>query len=112
LNYKPFDNQKWYNVVLRNPIQRKDKQGFERLKILMQSLCIRRTKQMQSDGKPLIDMPPCQVYEYKIPWSNDHERNLYKKVERYSRQLFRRLVAQDELVIIIKSNRMMFYYIY
>ncbi|KAI9591356.1 P-loop containing nucleoside triphosphate hydrolase protein [Syncephalis fuscata] len=98
LNYKPFDNMEWYNMVFKRPIRRGDAQGLDRLKVLMQSLCIRRTKAMKLQGRPLIQMPPCNVYLHKVKWISDRERELYALVKQQNQRLFRHAMHDNELM--------------
>ncbi|RKP06200.1 SNF2 family N-terminal domain-containing protein, partial [Thamnocephalis sphaerospora] len=97
LRYKPFDNADWYNSIFKGPISRGDKEGYDRLKLLMQSLCIRRTKSMRANGRPLVELPACNVYLHKIDFATDTERELYNLVESESRRQFRMLMQQNKL---------------
>jgi hypothetical protein len=61
-------------------------------------MCIRRTKSMKIAGRPIIELPPCQVYLYRVKFATKEETELYHLVAKKSRQYFQMLMEENKVV--------------
>ncbi|KAI9139256.1 SNF2 family N-terminal domain-containing protein [Paraphysoderma sedebokerense] len=94
LKFRPFDDYNWWSRVFARPLRRGEQHPLELLKILMKDLTIRRTKEMKIEGKPILDLPPCNIYLHKIEFSPE-ESAFYSQIEAEGKQLIRKFL-QDE----------------
>ncbi|KAL7753099.1 hypothetical protein RI367_001551 [Sorochytrium milnesiophthora] len=79
LRLEPFNDPVWWKRAFAGPIRRGERVGVDRLRALMQFLCIRRTKAMTLNGKPILQLPACTIYIHKIELGAE-ERAMYDKV--------------------------------
>jgi hypothetical protein len=61
--------------------------------MLMQSMSIRRTKQMQIDGQSLLNLPECTFYQHKFKFVSEEEAICYRNAEQWGRGVFSRMLA-------------------
>ncbi|KAI0035861.1 SNF2 family N-terminal domain-containing protein [Vararia minispora EC-137] len=81
----PLDNSDYFKRLLVRPLKDGDPAGSEMLRALMTQICIRRTKEMQdSDGKPLVPLPPVDVTVVPVAL-HDEARQLYDQIEELSK---------------------------
>ncbi|KAF9222676.1 hypothetical protein BS17DRAFT_708165 [Gyrodon lividus] len=91
---RPLDNEDFFKRLVLRPLTDGDPAGAELLRALMSHICIRRTKEMQdSDGKPLVPLPPVDVTLIPVTLS-DEARALYDAVEAISQQRVERIMSQ------------------
>ena len=57
-------------------MKRGDERGIIRLQILVEAVCLRRTKQDKVDGKPLVDLPKKNIVLRELEFT-DEERSIY-----------------------------------
>ncbi|KAF8345940.1 SNF2 family N-terminal domain-containing protein [Amanita rubescens] len=83
---QPLDNEDFFKRLLLRPLRYGRTEGAELLRALMSQICIRRTKEMQdSQGNPLIILPPVEMIRVPVTL-NDEARRLYDKVEAAAQQ--------------------------
>lgn len=95
LGLEPFNDINWWRRLIGHPVKRGEETGLHRLKMLMQFLCLRRTKKMKFDGKPLLALPPCQLFLHKVKFYPEEEK-VYKALELESRDLFRKFEEKGD----------------
>ncbi|PVF99077.1 hypothetical protein CPB86DRAFT_784078 [Serendipita vermifera] len=89
----PLDQPEYFKRLLSKPLSKRDPQAVELLKILMNSCCLRRTKEMQDkDGKALVPLPPVTFNVVKVQL-DDETRNFYDLVESQVRTLVQEYVT-------------------
>ncbi|KAJ3037581.1 hypothetical protein HDV00_001468 [Rhizophlyctis rosea] len=98
LAFNPFDDYDWWNRCFARPVRIGDSEGIKRLKMLMQTICLRRTKNMQFNGKPIISLPTCTTYLYKIDFKHEDERKTYRAFQDELESRFRRYEERDEVM--------------
>ncbi|XP_038158587.1 transcription termination factor 2 isoform X1 [Cyprinodon tularosa] len=92
LRCSPFDEYKLWKAQVDNG----SKRGRERLNILTRTLLLRRTKdQLDSMGKPLVDLPnrTCEVHELKL---SEDEQAVYDVVFAQSRSTLQNYLKRHE----------------
>ncbi|KAI9227603.1 MAG: SNF2 family N-terminal domain-containing protein [Piptocephalis tieghemiana] len=90
LHYAPFDQPEWFSRCFQRPLAKGNPMGYDNLKLLMRTLCIRRTKSMRLEGKPLVNLPPCTVYLHRIPFATEEEKRVYHLMEDQARKVAQR----------------------
>ncbi|KAI9034439.1 SNF2 family N-terminal domain-containing protein [Hyaloraphidium curvatum] len=102
LGLQPFNTIEFWRRTFSRPVKKGEEAGLLRLKMLMQFLCLRRTKRMRFDGKPLVALPPCQMYLHKVAFYPEEEkasyalRQIYRAMERESLEMFRKMEEQGD----------------
>ncbi|KIY67158.1 hypothetical protein CYLTODRAFT_490860 [Cylindrobasidium torrendii FP15055 ss-10] len=93
---RPLDSDDYFKQLLLRPLKDGDAAGFELLRALMNQVCIRRTKEMQdSDGNPLIPLPPVSITVVPVAL-HDEARELYDKVEELSKDRIEGYISRGE----------------
>ncbi|KAJ3328022.1 hypothetical protein HDU76_010727 [Blyttiomyces sp. JEL0837] len=77
LRYAPFDEYHWFNRTLTRPVKQRNQTGINNLRILMSQICLRRTKTMKLNGKPILELPPCTLYLHRLQFKYDDEKSTY-----------------------------------
>ena len=57
LRIEPFTSHRWWNKLILEPIKRRDGRGIERLQQVMGSICLRRKKGDELNGKKILTLP-------------------------------------------------------
>ncbi|PSC70181.1 SNF2 family DNA-dependent ATPase [Micractinium conductrix] len=97
LKYDPYSSKDSFNELLRDPISAGGaaaQRGFKRLQAVLKGVMLRRTKQSQLNGKPIIDLPPRLTATVKTQLT-PAERDFYNRLKEEASTEFRRLQAQD-----------------
>ncbi|KAJ3278488.1 hypothetical protein HK104_002295 [Borealophlyctis nickersoniae] len=98
LRLSPFDDYDWWNRVFARPVRNNEPEAITRLKMLMQFICVRRTKDMYFDGKPIIQLPPCHTYLYKIDFKYDDEKKTYDALQDECERKFSEFQEQNQVI--------------
>ena len=80
------------------PCKRGNKRGFERLQVLMDSICLRRTKKdKDSNGEALVNLPVKHVITREVEL-NQEERNCYTIYQAKAKEIITRFKRRGELM--------------
>ncbi|KZO90728.1 hypothetical protein CALVIDRAFT_568793 [Calocera viscosa TUFC12733] len=83
---RPLDQADFFKRLLVRPLTQGSPTAVDLLKALMNSICIRRTKEMQDEnGKPLVPLPPVEVVVVRVTL-DDSTREVYDAIEAESRR--------------------------
>lgn len=86
LRFTPFDNLEMWNRIFNNQtIKFKDNNN---LRCLIKTICLRRTKDMKFNGRPIVCLPPISFYTHKIKFKTD-EKKIYDKMESDTKEQFK-----------------------
>ena len=80
LKMDPFDNIQWWRALVSRPLRARQAEAINRLRSVVASICLRRTKEMLFDGKPLVELPPLKVDLVKLELSNE-EQVFYSRIK-------------------------------
>ena len=80
LRTKTYSTQSVFEELISTPISKGQSIGFDRLKIILKSVLLRRTKTTVIDGKPLFNLPKRNVIVKTIPLTSD-EKEFYFALE-------------------------------
>ncbi|KAI9183819.1 hypothetical protein H9P43_002871 [Blastocladiella emersonii ATCC 22665] len=84
LEFFPFDRLEIWKATFERPIKNGNAEALERFKLLMRTVCLRRTKIMQLAGKPILKLPEIKHHVHKVPFAPE-ERTLYDRWEAKTR---------------------------
>ena len=80
------------------PCKRGNKRGFERLQILLDSICLRRTKkERNTNGEALVNLPEKHLITREVEL-NQEERNCYNIYRAKAREIISRFKRRGELM--------------
>ncbi|KAI8817873.1 SNF2 family N-terminal domain-containing protein [Fimicolochytrium jonesii] len=96
LKVEPFDDHQWWNRCFKRPLSRGLEDGFQRLRVLMQEICLRRTKSMKIEGEPIVMLPPAKVFMFKCKFEKE-EQEVYDEVAGESKRLVARFAKEGTL---------------
>lgn len=91
LGIQPLKDKSFWTRTIQRPLNMRDPEGIHRLQALMSAIALRRTKDMQQDGKMIIELPPKKVTVQLVDFS-DEERDLYGQWELEGQRLIGNLV--------------------
>lgn len=57
LRYQPYDTTKGFKVHLKDAITYRPEKGYARLQAVLAAIMLRRTKDTQLHGRPIIELP-------------------------------------------------------
>uniref|UniRef100_A0AAX7U494 Helicase-like transcription factor n=1 Tax=Astatotilapia calliptera TaxID=8154 RepID=A0AAX7U494_ASTCA len=77
LGLKPFDTREWWNRVIQRPVTQGDRAGLQHLQTLVKCITLRRTKNSEVNGRPLVSLPEKKVYVEQVELSQP-EREEYE----------------------------------
>ncbi|EJU03956.1 hypothetical protein DACRYDRAFT_87309 [Dacryopinax primogenitus] len=92
---RPLDQADFFKRLLVRPFAQGSPTAVDLLKALMNSICIRRTKEMQDEnGKPLVPVPPVEMIVVRVTL-DDETRKVYDAIEAESRRRFDESLAMN-----------------
>ncbi|XP_061157136.1 helicase-like transcription factor isoform X2 [Syngnathus typhle] len=97
LRIKPFDVREWWNRVIQRPVTQGDRAGLQNLQTLIKCITLRRTKNSQVDGCPLVTLPEKSVYVEQVELSAA-EREEYDVALNEGRHTVGRYVAEGSVL--------------
>lgn len=88
LQHEPWNQYRWWNKTILQPLNSGDQQGLRVLKELLQSIMLRRTKNSLDlvTGKRILDLPP-KTIEMVYVDLQPNERSFYEAFARRSQEL-------------------------
>ncbi|KAI9030321.1 SNF2 family N-terminal domain-containing protein [Hyaloraphidium curvatum] len=97
LRVQPFDEKLAWTTTFTRPLRSADPIGVSRLQTLMKLVTIRRTKTMKIKGQPIVSLPPREDRVESVELG-PFERKLYDAAHRQSKEIFERLVQNDNVM--------------
>ncbi|CAJ0840720.1 443_t:CDS:10, partial [Entrophospora sp. SA101] len=82
---------------IMNKLNDMDPVGVEQLKVLMRTICLRRTKDMKFDGRPILELPPITSYLHKIQFTPE-EKKKYEFMENDAQSQFKKWRSTGEVM--------------
>ena len=96
--YAGRSNMKYYKDDIVFPCKNGDGQGFERLQVLIDAVCLRRTKtDKRPDGSPIVNLPPKTIIIRDVDMEN-RERSVYDHCLSKAQNIVHRLERRGELL--------------
>lgn len=69
LRFKPYCNQEKFKILIRNPIIDQPKFGFKKLRSVLRTILLRRTKNTLLNGTPILSLPPRKLELIRLKFS-------------------------------------------
>ncbi|KAG9441122.1 hypothetical protein H6P81_016976 [Aristolochia fimbriata] len=89
LRYDPYATYKSFCAAIKYPISKNSIHGYMKLQAVLKTVMLRRTKETQIDGRPVLQLPPKSVALKKINFSSE-ERAFYSSLEADFRTQFKK----------------------
>ncbi|KAH9316639.1 hypothetical protein KI387_025266 [Taxus chinensis] len=80
LHFEPFSIKSYWNSLVQRPLTQGRSSGRLRLQALMETIALRRTKDMKINGQNLVELPS-KLVQIHIVELSDEERQLYDSLE-------------------------------
>ncbi|XP_049452443.1 helicase-like transcription factor isoform X1 [Epinephelus fuscoguttatus] len=97
LRLKPFDVRDWWNRVIQRPVTQGVRAGLQNLQTLVKCITLRRTKNSELNGRPLVSLPEKTVCVEQVELSQS-ERDEYELARNEGRKTIRRYVAEGSVL--------------
>ncbi|KAK3777641.1 hypothetical protein RRG08_021753 [Elysia crispata] len=97
LGVKPFTDRTWWNRTIARPLAKRESKAIHRVSHLMRNLALRRTKNQQLNGRPLIALPKRHIYLEKIKFGEE-ERAVYEAMQENGQIIIGRYFSQGTLL--------------
>uniref|UniRef100_A0A4W3I5G8 Helicase like transcription factor n=1 Tax=Callorhinchus milii TaxID=7868 RepID=A0A4W3I5G8_CALMI len=79
LKLKPFTERQWWHRTIQRPVSLGDEQGLRRLQGLLRNITLRRTKNSQVRGRPVVTLPRRTLCLQHISLCEE-ERQIYQAI--------------------------------
>ncbi|XP_062324767.1 helicase-like transcription factor [Osmerus eperlanus] len=97
LRLKPFDVKEWWTRVIQRPVTQGDQEGLVNLQTLVKCITLRRTKNSEVAGRPLVVLPQKKVCVEYVTLSQ-REREEYELARTQGRTTISRYVADGTVL--------------
>ncbi|CAI5494924.1 unnamed protein product [Closterium sp. Naga37s-1] len=97
LRLDPLNDRSIWTRAIDRPMRERQHIGLDRLRALVLSTALRRTKDMQVNGRPLLSLPPKTVRVLPVDLLPE-DRDLYDRVQEEVRRLVGGMMAQGTLM--------------
>ncbi|CAI5971373.1 unnamed protein product [Closterium sp. NIES-65] len=97
LRLDPLNDRLIWTRAIERPMRERQHIGLDRLRALVLTTALRRTKDMQVNGRPLLSLPPKTVRVLPIDLLPE-DRDLYDQVQEEVRRLVGGMMAQGTLM--------------
>lgn len=98
LKVNPLDNVSLFQRIIERPVNNGDPEGLRRLKVLVNTLALRRTKDTERKGAPLVTLPSKTVFLVTLSLESSALAK-YQKWESAGRKLISRLLESGTLLM-------------
>ena len=71
------DSRSLYRDQIERPIKQGHPNGFVRLQTLIETVCLRRTKTDEINGKPIVSLPEKVIVTKELEFTEE-EKNIYQ----------------------------------
>ncbi|GAB4821905.1 hypothetical protein N2152v2_008951 [Parachlorella kessleri] len=97
LQLEPLHDKALFLRTIERPIKSGDPTGLLRLKVLLNTVALRRTKDLRVNGRPLVALPPRNVHLVTVQLSRE-ERHKYERWEEAGQRIVQRHLSSDTLL--------------
>ncbi|CAI5534475.1 unnamed protein product [Closterium sp. Naga37s-1] len=97
LRLDPLNDRSIWTRAIERPMRERQHIGLDRLRALVLTTALRRTKDMQVNGRPLLSLPPKTVRVLPVDLLPE-DRDLYDQVQEEVRRLVGGMMAQGTLM--------------
>ncbi|KAI8609967.1 SNF2 family N-terminal domain-containing protein [Chytriomyces sp. MP71] len=97
LKIQPYCDWDKFRKDIEAPLKKNERSGIKRVQALLQSVCLRRTKNSTLDGRNIIVLPSKTVHVIEVDFSSA-ERAFYSNLEEQSIQKFNKYLADGAVM--------------
>eukprot|EP00062_Callorhinchus_milii_P016873 gi/632968635/ref/XP_007900635.1/ PREDICTED: helicase-like transcription factor isoform X1 [Callorhinchus milii] len=97
LKLKPFTERQWWHRTIQRPVSLGDEQGLRRLQGLLRNITLRRTKNSQVRGRPVVTLPRRTLCLQHISLCEE-ERQIYQAIMDEGRSTISRYLREDSMM--------------
>ncbi|XP_048130546.1 DNA repair protein RAD5B isoform X2 [Rhodamnia argentea] len=98
LRVEPWCNWAWWKKRIQSPYESGDGRGIKLVRIILNSLMLRRTKESKDkEGRPILTLPPTDIQTIECEQS-EAEQDFYDALFRRSKVRFDQFVAQGKVL--------------
>ncbi|XP_038203322.1 helicase-like transcription factor isoform X1 [Arvicola amphibius] len=97
LKLKPFIDREWWQRTIQRPVTTGDEGGLRRLRSLIKSITLRRTKTSKIKGKPVLELPERKVFIQHVSLSEE-ERKIYQSVKNEGKAIIGRYFTEGTVL--------------
>nr|XP_048308564.1 helicase-like transcription factor [Myodes glareolus] len=97
LKLKPFIDREWWHRTIQRPVKTGDEGGLRRLRSLVKSITLRRTKTSKIKGKPVLELPERKVFIQHVSLSEE-ERKIYQSVKNEGKAIIGRYFTEGTVL--------------
>ncbi|CAI5470112.1 unnamed protein product [Closterium sp. Yama58-4] len=97
LHLDPLNDRSIWTRAIERPMRERQHIGLDRLRVLVLTTALRRTKDMQVNSQPLLSLPPKTVRVLPVDLLPE-DRDLYDRVQEEVRRLVGGMMAQGTLM--------------
>ncbi|XP_071423078.1 helicase-like transcription factor isoform X2 [Pithys albifrons albifrons] len=97
LKLKPFTDREWWYRTIQRPVTMGDPGGLRRLRSLMRSITLRRSKTSQVKGKPILELPERKVLIQYVTLTEE-ERQIYQSVKNEGKATISRFFSEGNVL--------------
>ncbi|KAI6693437.1 hypothetical protein NL676_021147 [Syzygium grande] len=98
LRVEPWCNWAWWKKRIQSPYEGGDGRGIKLVRIILNSLMLRRTKESKDkEGRPILSLPPTDIQTIECEQS-EAEQDFYDALFRRSKVRFDQFVAQGKVL--------------
>lgn len=97
LQLEPLNDSSYWRRTLERPLTNGDPSGLTRLQALIKAIALRRTKNMQVDGRRLVELPSKTISLHSVELTPE-DRELYDKVEENGKEVIERFMESGTVL--------------
>ncbi len=90
LKFEPYASHRpHFKRDIENRVRHGDPRGLQRLQTVIEAICLRRTKEDEVNGQPLVKLPKKDIRVRRLEFTQE-ERAIYKAYETKGRDMILR----------------------
>ncbi|KAG0623190.1 hypothetical protein M758_3G155200 [Ceratodon purpureus] len=97
LRLEPLNDSSYWRRTVERPLTNGDPSGLVRLQALIKAIALRRTKDMQVDGRRLVELPRKTISMHYVELTPE-DRELYDKVEENGKDVIERFMKSGTVL--------------
>ncbi len=98
LKFEPYaSSRNTFRNDIERPVKNGDPRGVQRLQTVVEAVCLRRTKEDEVNGQPLVKLPKKEVRIKHLEFTQE-EKTIYKAYETKGREIIMRFLRRGTLL--------------
>jgi len=97
LRVDPYGEYSWWSKIIMKPIRNRDERGFTRLQAILETILLRRTKDMKIDNVPIVSLPP-RIVKLRPLQFREEEEDFYQALWTSSKTKFNDFISSGTIL--------------